>query len=318
MKKNKKNPPVGFKAISGTVTALTVLSATAALFGAVLYYASLMTKFDTTIGHFSSGAIVTGFVVSLAAAAILAIVSGTVISRRASITGGGSYGMPVVGSFVALGGFIAADALLKLREVLPTFADSGFAKEHVIALATPLFGLFTALYFIMISGGEKTERTRSVLSIAAVIWTLLSTLSIYFETGRPINSPIKAALLTLSMINMLFVTEDARFLIRTQKAAIYRAICMLCVSFGLVFAIPNLIVSILATAGVSSSVIFSSPEGIFAALNFDLLPSVVSAMIPVCAAMRLVSFSSLCEEHTKPKHDKEKTPSASDDAGTEI
>ena len=310
MKKNTKKLPAGLKPISGIIAALTAMSVVAALSGAILYYASLMGNFDTAIGHFSSGATVTGFVVCLAVAAVLAIASGAVITRRASITGGGSYSVPVVGSFVILGGLLAASAILDLREVLPTFADSDFAKEHIIALAAPLFALIAAVYFIMISGGEKTERARSVLSIAAVIWALLSTLSIYFETGRPINSPIKAILMTLSMINMLFITEDARFLIRTQTAPLYRAICMLCVCFGIVFAVPNLAVSILSAAGISSSAIFSSPEGIFAAMKFDLLNSIISAIIPICAAARLFTFSSCCGEYIRPKHDKEKTPSA--------
>ncbi len=321
MKKTTENLPAEFKAISGIVAALTALSVAAALFGAVLYYTALMNNFDTAIGHFSSGGVVTGFIACLAVSAILAIASGAIMTRRTAITGSGSYSTPVVGSFVVLGGLLAASAVLKLREILPTFADSVFAKnsvmalvkENIIALAAPLFALVAAAYFIMISGGKKVERARAVLSIPTVIWVLLSTLSVYFESGRPINSPIKAILLTLSMINMLFITEDARFLIRTQKAPLYRAICMLCVCFGLVFAIPDLAVSILSSAGVSSSAIFSSPDGIFSAMNFDLLNSAVSAMIPVCAAARLLTFNSCCGEYIKPKHEKQKAACAAAD-----
>lgn len=284
--------------------ALGVASVAVALVGAVLYYVSLMSRFDMAIGHFASGATVTGFIVCLIASAILAIASGAVITRRGSITGSGIYSRFVVGTFVLLGALIMSSGVLNLAKVLPTFADSAFSKEHIIALVTPLFAIVGSVYFIMISGGEKTERTRAFLSAAAIVWALFNTLSVYFESGRPINSPIKALLLTTSLINMLFITEDARFVFRTQKAALYRAIAALCVCFGLVTSLPNVIVSILATAGVSSSALFDSQSGIFAAMRFDLLNSAIAVMISVCAAARLLTFDSCCGEYVKPKHEK--------------
>lgn len=311
MKNSRKNLPDALKAVSGVVTSLTALAVISALFGAMLYYASLMISFDVTIGHFASGATVTGFCVCLAVCIILSVASGAVINRRTSITGSSSYSTAVVGPFVLLGGLLVANAVLKLREVLPTFADGEFAKEHIISLAVPLFGLIAAVYFIMISGGKKTERARALLSIAAIIWALLSTLSVYFETSRPINSPIKAILLTTSMINMLFITEDARFTMHTQKAPLYRAVCTLCVCFGIMFAVPNLVISILAAAGASSSAIFGSSEVTFAAIKFDLMDSIVSALITICAAARLLTFNACCGEYIKPKHEKEKTTSVS-------
>lgn len=284
--------------------ALGVASVAVALVGAVLYYMSVLSHFDMAIGHFDSGATVTGFIICLIASAVLAIASGAVITRRGSITGSGTYSKVVVGEFVLLGALIMLSGVLNLIKVLPTFADSGFGKEHIIALVTPLLAIAGSVYFIMISGGKKTERTRAFLSAAAIAWTLFNTLSVYFESGRPINSPIKALLLTTSLINMLFITEDARFVFRTQKAALYRAVAALCVCFGLVISLPNVIVSFLATVGVSSSALFDSQSGIFAAMKFDLTNSAIAVMISVCAAARLLEFNSCCGEYVKPKHEK--------------
>lgn len=287
-------------------------SVASALAGAVLYYVSLVSRFDVTIGHFSPGSAVTGFTVCLIASCVLAVVSGAVLTGRVGISGGGAYSKSVAGTFVLLGALLMSDGVLGLAEVLPTFADSGFGKEHIIALATPVFAIIASVYFILISGGEKTAHTRSVLSVAAVAWALLSTLSVYFEAGRPINSPIKALLLTLSLSNMLFITEDARFLFHTQKAALYRAIAALCVSFGTVIALPGLIISISAAVGISSS-----HSGIIDAMNFSLMDSAVALMIPICAAARLLTFNSCCTGYVRPKHDRVDDAGSSGDSAPE-
>ena len=299
MKKNNRTLSTAF-----AIAALVCAAATAAL-----YYLSMMTGFDVAIGHFRSGASLTAFIVLAFCAIAFSIASGAALTKKCSVIADRKYSKGVSVVFVILGALILAKAALDLPSAFPNIAaaaktETGVGKEEVLALAAPIFAIAAAVYFIISVGEKKTEKARAYLSFTAIVWSLLFTLSTYFDSDRTINSPIKGILLVVSVANMLFITEDARFLIGTQKTGAYRALCAVCVSVGVAFALPNAICATLGAFGIKTSSVFAAPESIYGALGFDLLGSLISLVIPVAAGVRLLTSSSYLGEYAAPKHEK--------------
>jgi hypothetical protein len=215
----------------------------------------------------------------------------------------------MVVSFVLLGTLLLAKGVLSLPDAFKQLAaasntTAGVGKEQVIALATQIFAIAAAVYLIISTGEKKLEKIRSYLSFTVIAWALLETLGVYFDSARTINSPVKAILLSLTVVNMLFLTEDARFLIGSQKAAMYRAVCSVCVCFGVAFALPNAICAVFGAFGRSTSSFFAAPEGIYDALGFDLMFSLIMLMIPVGAGIRILTAASYLGDYVSPKHEK--------------
>lgn len=280
-----------------------------AVFTALTYYRSLMISFDTSIGHFDPGIGTTAFMIGAPAAVLFAIASGVALSRKCTVDPDRKYSKALIAAFVILGALILAKSFISIPEAFSQAAQAsktvdGIQKDEIVALLTPIFGVAAAIYFIIAAGEKKTEKARSYLSFAAIIWTLLCTLSVYFDSGRTINSPLKAIMLCIAVANMLFVTEDARFLIGTQKAAALRAFCGICACMGVAFALPNAICAVLASCSVEKSMLFDSPNGIYSILTFDLLYSLIYLAIPVCALIRLITSGNYLGEYSAPKHEK--------------
>ena len=318
----KKNPRI----IS---TAFVCAAIAFAAVAGVMYYRSLMISFDMTLGHFDPGIDVTAFIILACASFVLAVVSGFTLSGKSTVAADRRYSRASMVAFVALGAVILAKSIIALPEAFSNIAaassaiERGIGKEQIIGLATPIFGIVSAVYFVISTGEKKTEKARAYMSFAAIIWALLFTLSVYFDSSRTINSPIKAILLCLSVANMLFITEDARFFIGTQKAPAFRAICTICAALGITFALPHLICSVCAALDKGSSSLFTSPNGIYGVLSFDLLNSIIALLIPVCAAVRLITSDSYLAAASARKHEKKaaspfgETPKAVDEPAPE-
>lgn len=305
MEKNRKTLSTAF------IIAALFLSFVAA----VLYYNSLMSSFSTVYGHFSDDA-ATAFTVCVLLAVACGVASGAMLYKNSTVIPDKEDSISATVVFVIIGALLAAQAVLTLPDAFRALADSsastkGTQKEEIIGLFTPLLEIPAAIYFIISTGGKKVKKARTYLSFTAILWALFATLSVYFDGTRTINSPIKAILLCVSVVNMLFITEDARFLIGAQKAPLFRAISTICLSFGIAFAIPDLLCALEAAFGKTSSSLFNSPDGIFEALNFDLFTSLIALAIAAAAGIRLLGSRAYLGEYSASKHEK----SASDPFG---
>ena len=301
------------KSLSTVFTVTALCSACAA---AVLYYTSLMSSFSIVYGHFNEGSPITAITVFIFLAIGFSVASGAMLVKQSSVIPDkedsicSTVVFVIIGALILAAGVIWLDSFVKLGKPIVTVkVDSKgnlikiVDKERLFALVTPIISFISVPYWITASGGKKLKKARSYLSFTAILWALSYTLWVYFDT-RTINSPIKAILLCVAVADMLFITEDARFLIGIQKAGIYRAITMICLSFGVAFSLPNLVCALAAAFGKRSSSLFSSPDGIYGALDFDLLASLITIAIAAAAAIRLLGSHSYLGEYTASKHEK--------------
>lgn len=291
-------------------TALVCAALAFAAAAAVFYYRAVMSCFDVSIRHFEPSASVTAFIICAAVFTALSIASGAVLYRKSTASRQVGNSTLIDIAFVILGALILSRALTALPDAFRSISSAsqssdGVGKNEIIALVTPLFGVFASAYFITAPGRKKLEKVRSYLSFTAIIWALFETLSVYFDSSRTINSPIKAILLCLSIVNMIFITEDVRFLFGTQKAPSYRAISAICVCFGVAFALPDLLCAVFCSFGKTNSSVFASPDGIYGALSFDWLTSLIALIIPVCAGIRIFTSNSYLTDRGAPKHEKQ-------------
>ena len=301
------------KNVKITTAALSIAAVLASVCGAVFYLISIAKNFDRSVSHFNNVPYVSVFLWCFAAAAVLSVAAGAVTFKKASVINTGSYHVAVIAVYVLAGAMILASGFIGLKQIAPVISEakaeaakkvpqaSWFTKEVLTAVATPILAIFSAAYFALISGKKKTESVRAFLGIAAIAWALFTTLAVYFRDGEPINSATKSIALVIAILDMLFITEDMRFTFGSQTVVPYRIIALLCVCGTVVFAAPNLFISVMKQFGHATR----APE-------IDFFSSLVSVGIGLCAAVRLITFGSCLGEYVPPKHEKKKRKKADD------
>ena len=270
----------------------------AAACGAVFYYLAATQNYDRTINHFEAGPRVTAFVCLFIAAAVCALASGVISRKSASVTDHGSYHPCVLAVYAVTGAAILSSAAVDIVNLIRAGLPTEVARDYVTSVAAPILAVFASLYFLLIVGKEKTETARTFFGIAAIAWSIVATLDVYFKKGEPINSAAKAILLVVSIVGLLFITEDMRFTLGTQTVGAYRAVASLCVCAGLTFAIPNCAIALThMTSGGETYV--NSPD-------FAMFPAAIAVLLALCAAVRLATFSSSLGDYVPAKHNKKK------------
>ena len=279
-----------------TIACISAAALAAAVAAGVLYFIAVTQNFDRTISHFNDSPTVTAFVCCFIAAAALAAAAGIASRKKATVRDGGSYNLAVIIPFTVTGALILASGIIGIVDLIRATSPTEISRDYITSVAAPILAVFASVYFLLISGGEKTESVRSFFGIAAMVWALVCTLDVYFRKGEPINSAAKAILLTTTIVDLLFISEDVRFTLRTQTVAAYRTVSLLCVSAGIAFGVPNLIVALVRLADAEK---FTAPET-------DIIVSAIAVMLGVCAAVRLLTLKSSLAEYVPPKHEKKK------------
>ncbi len=213
MNKSAKN----ILTVSVSATALiTVLSA-------IFSYIAMTDYFDSDIGHFSRNSVIPAlgmylpFVVSA-----VSIVCAILIRKKAVFKDKPQANIPVIFSSVLTGLLIAAASVLGTSSTPDVITGISYQLPTSSALskAVTVAGIITALYFILYPF-IKNKAYMILLSFAPPIWAALRLLEEYFETGAPINSPLRTSSLSMFAFILLFLAEEIRFAIDRESVGVY-------------------------------------------------------------------------------------------------
>ena len=309
-----------------TFTVISILAVVFGLLAAFLFYADCMLGYQTDIGHFDDTALTSATVCAFVAAPVLALAGSLFLVRRTS-----SVGMPAYSTFSTVASMLCGVAFAALgiiggifplyRAISVIFSYDGVTfgakvrgviqylkvSSQTVGIIAGFLALFCAVYFILYSGEKKTEKTRSGLSLVAVIWALVESLSIYFNKELTINSPIKSVILLGSVAVMMFLCEEVRFYIADQCTPVYGFLCVACASVGLAVYLPGTVIAAMEVIGQPTSFIFGSVEGIYRAIGLDLPHMAAGLAVTVFAISRIPGFIGTLGEYVPKKKDSDKS-----------
>ncbi len=190
----------GYKLLLGT-------AGLAALIAAVCLYFAQTVDYDLSIRHFARNSpFAWGFAASFAAALLCGIAAAFLRRKNADRTAGihtATFGIfaAAVTAFMLLAGFILS--IRALSAGLP-----------VLELLRLVLMAFSAAFFFLIAARErKTGGAAALLALCPLLFSILSVLTVYFDTDYGMNAPVKICWLITYISMTLFFTGETRVIL---------------------------------------------------------------------------------------------------------
>ena len=262
-----------------TSTVISAASIIIAAVSAVLFRFSFRTSFDMTVAHFNRTPVVTASYVMLGISIVLAVCAAfPILSVPRGIELRDSSVFSLFSYILCAAAFAAdgAETLIAYRSRLAYL----FTKANVLPALMTVLALVSAVYFLICAFAPKSKNARSVLAFAPIVWAGLCTLSIYFDSSLSINNPTKALNLLAASLILIFLCEDLRYAIGTQRASIGVFTSTTAASCSIAVAFPRLAISLADSEG----------------FGFGIIDSALFAAVAILAVSRLISALSAASQ----------------------
>ena len=224
----------------------------AALIAAVCLYFAQTVGYDLSIRHFARNSpFAYGFAASVAAALLCGIAAGIRKRKTADRTAGihtGTFGIfaAAVTAFMLLASFIlsvrALSAGLPILEVLRLF----------------LMALSAVFFFLIAAREKKTGGAAALLSLFPLLFSLLSILSVYFNSSYSMNAPVKICWLLTYISMTLFFTGEARVVLGRTLPFWHTFFGVFCFTMTTSVGLSQLAISLTDTVGHGFSLVDSA------------------------------------------------------------
>lgn len=220
-----KKVPVTVRICAATALVLT-------LFGIILRTVAMFVCYDREVGYFDATPLATLLTV-LSFAAVLCPIVLTIATPKSALPDVWPRPRHDLSPLLPAVLFILSGILI----IATTISDG---SSSPLALAAGLLGLFSSIYYILLSRGKSTSAL-SVIGYLPILWGLLAVAETYTDQMTTMNSPIKLSLQFGCLGLMLMATSELRFIMR--KPAPRAALCFhsLALFFCLSGSIPTLI-----------------------------------------------------------------------------
>ncbi|MFR5890046.1 MAG: hypothetical protein ACLUFM_03600 [Lachnospiraceae bacterium] len=269
-----------------TSTAISAVSIIIAAISGVLFWVSFRTSFDMTVEHFSRTPIVAASYIMLGISLVLAVCAAfPILSVPRGIELRDSSVFSLFSYILCAAAFAAdgAETLIAYRSRLAYL----FTKANVLPALMTVLAIVSAVYFLICAFAPKLKNARSVLAFAPIVWAGLCTLSIYFDSSLSINNPTKALNLLAAALILIFLCEDLRYAIGTQRASIGVFTSAAAASCSIAVAFPRLAISLTDSDG----------------FGFGIIDSALFAAVGIFAVSRFISaISAASQRNHTPRH----------------
>lgn len=267
-------------------TVIFAASIIIAAVSAVLFRFSFTTSFDLTVAHFNRTPIVTASYVTLGISLVLTVCAAfPILSVPRGIELRDSSVFSLFSYILCAAAFAAdgAETLIAYRSRLAYL----FTKANVLPALMTALAIVSAVYFLICAFAPKLKNARSVLAFAPIVWAGLCTLSIYFDSSLSINNPTKALNLLAAALILIFLCEDLRYAIGTQRASIGVFTSAAAASCSIAVAFPLLAISLTDSDG----------------FGFGIIDSALFAAVGIFAVSRFISaISAASQRNHTPRH----------------
>ena len=269
-----------------TSTVLSAASIIIAAVSAVLFWFSFTSDFDMTVAHFNRTPVVAASYITLGISVILAVCAAfPILSVPRGIELRDSSVFSLFSYILCAAAFAAdgAETLIAYRSRLALL----FTKANVLPAFMTVLAFVSTVYFLISAFAPKQKSARSVLAFAPIVWAGLCTLGIYFDSSITINDPTKALNLLAASLILIFLCEDLRYAIGTQRASVGVFTSAAAISVTVAVAFPRLAISLAGTEGFA----------------FGMTDSALFAAIGILAVSRLISALSAARQNSTPLSD---------------
>lgn len=268
MKVNRSDRPL---LISVLMTPLFALAAV------IFQSVTLLSDYDATTGYYAHGTSLyhaTAVILLLTAAALLAAV---LFARKHLSPAPDANGLSVLFS----GGFLALSLAACTVILILTLAKSEETSTRFFLFMIMLAAAASVAYMALTLYGAKS-RLRMALSVAPILYAVLSAMYLYFIPGVQINAPVKLLEMLALLSIALFALSECRNLIGRAKPALHLFITAFSAVVTAAASIPSLIFS---AARATTPVLAMSTVGDFVTFAFFLyIMARLFSLLPVKAA----------------------------------
>lgn len=224
----------------------------AALLAAVFLYFAQTVDYDLSIRHFARNSpYAWGFAVSVVAALTCGIAAGIGKSRAADRTAGiqiNTFGIfaAAVTAFMLLASFI-----LSIRAL-----STGLPILEVLRLV--LMALSAAFFFLIAAREKKAGGAAALLSLCPLLFSLVSVLTVYFDTDYGMNAPVKICWLLTYISMTLFFTGETRGVLGRTVPFWHTFFGVFCLTMTASVGLSQLTVALADTVGHGFSLVDSA------------------------------------------------------------